>query len=273
MSNLPNSRLNSRFASVRGFGLVELMVAIVVTLILGVAVAALFSYLTGQATRQRDDIEVIRASRAGLFALTRDLGNTGFLWNCARSPAVSTTAFECGNWLTGVQRASVTISPSLIRVSTRPIASGLNTTDISVDLGITPFESTTNTFDGNASVSYAVQTATANGQTTYTLQRTIFSYISGSSATDNVAQNVMATAFTFLLKDGTLSTTLPADLTTLRGIRVGMLTRSPFPDPKYTSPSTVTWLGGTYTIPSDALNYRYEAQEKEVTLINLSFSS
>lgn len=260
-----------------GFSMVELMVAIVVTLIVGIASAALFSYMTASATKQRDDIELQRGATTGIFALTRDLSNAGFMLRCRTT---TTNTPSCAQ-LIGTNLVTGKLSQQAITTTTTNIDVGgttLASTNITIHQAPVAGAFVSNAVTSGAanptSITYAVERSEQNGVPLYSLQRTESSFVTGQSSSGTIGQNVLAITFQYAVQgSATYSATLPADTLTLTSIKLGMLTRSPFPDLKYTSPSTITWLGGTFTVPSTERNYRYEVHEKVVTPVNLQFTN
>lgn len=245
----------------RGFSLIELMVAMVITLVLGIAVAALFKHLTQQSGSQKDSVDIQRTLRTAMFLINRDLANAGYLLRC-------TTNTDCATFLTTVPTAGTPI----IAVASNPPTLTINYA--------------APTIDDPVQIIYSIESD--NGV------RSLRRVQKKAGATNNIqsdtfiAPNIIAMSFMYGTSTGGHTTILPTDTFTLRSIKVSLLARSAFPDKNYKAPSTInlfTETTSTITYPCEQnatiitcttgnySNYRHEVLEQEVQLINTDFSS
>lgn len=235
-----------------GYSLIEFMVAMVVALILGVVVLTLFVNLTRQTNTHKDVADIDKSLRTSMFIMGKDLANAGYLLGCTAGKA-------CSGLLVATPLTTFPI--------TAPATGGL----------IANYATTVAT--DPTSVGYTVA-ATAGLSS---LVRTMT--VAGVSTAQPIAANVIGMAWQFgsdAASTGTAAystagvmisepATTPTTLTVpagLRSVRIALLVRSTLPDTKYTSPTSIAWLGGTYTVPTTNSNYRYKVLQQEIYLAN-----
>lgn len=241
-----------------GYSLIEFIVSMVVALILGVVVLTLFANLTRQSNTHKDVADIDKSLRTSMFIMGKDLANAGYLLSCIAGKA-------CSGLLVA---APLTTFPM-----DAPGTGGL----------IANYATTVAT--DPTSVGYTVAANATTGVSS--LVRTVTTTVAGASASNAypIAANVIGMAWQFgsdAASTGTAAysiagvmlsepATAPITLAVppgLRSVRIALLVRSALPDTKYTSPATIAWLGGTYTVPTANSNYRYKVLQQEIYLAN-----
>lgn len=249
----------------QGLGLVELMVSLVITLIIGVVIASMFSYLTHQNNRQKDVADIERTMRTALFIMSRDIANAGYMLRCSAGNACSSLLNSsylpaAGTAVLSISTANDAASKSTgIATKTLTLNYAAPAADDPVSISYSNIEDS-----DNSNIPSLRRTQTNRTDTAIT-------EISGEGLA--IATNVLDFALSYGVSDGaggiTYSSSVPTDTYTLRSIRLGLLVRSPFPDQKYQSPANITWLGGTYAVPTTKRNYRHDTVQQEIFMTNL----
>lgn len=245
----------------RGFGLVELMVALLLSMVFGIAMTKLLSHTTHQSSTIKEVSDISKTSRTSLFLMTRDIANAGYMLNCVGK--------ECGAILmapTVVPTSDVgAVTPCYFSGTISPACQAITYTTLPISI----------------TLNYAALTASDSIQVKYSIVnsalRRVETHADNTTTTSDVANNVVQMAFLFGLDTtgavakGTGTVTYSptmTDITKLRSIKIAVLIRSALPDKKYNTPATIVWLGGTYTVPVDQTHYRFKVMQQEVFLLN-----
>lgn len=236
----------------KGYSLIEFMVSLVIALLFSVVMMTLFSSLTHQGNAVKDVTDISKNSRTSLFLMARDIANAGYMLNCVGN--------GCGGILT-----TPNVCPVTGAAPPCPVLSYAESPSV-------------------ITLNYAALSPNDPLQIEYSLvgsalhRKELRPNSPGNTADDNeIADNVMAMVFKFGMDAGGIGEVSYWDnLDTMtfsnpvRSIKVALLTRSALPDKKYTSPNTITWLGGDYSVPTDPdlSHYRFKVIQQEVFLLN-----
>jgi prepilin-type N-terminal cleavage/methylation domain-containing protein len=257
------------FRKGRGFSLIEFMVAMLVAVIFAIFMMSLLNNITRRSSLIKETIDVSKTSRISLFAMARDIANAGYMLNCVGR--------SCG---------SVLQTPAA-QATTTGYATSTCVYSGTTGTGCKAIEYSTSTSLDTLKINYGALSTTDVIQVVYSLDKAnlilkrkqVKANDTVAATDDEFANNVVQMAFKFGTETGTVASpnfnynnTPPTTLSQLRSIKIALLTRSEFPDKKYTSPATIAWLGGTYTVPTspDQSHYRFNVAQQEVYLHNLA---
>jgi Tfp pilus assembly major pilin PilA len=258
----------------KGFSLIEFMVVMVIAIMFAIIMVSLLNSVTHRSSAIKESIDISKTSRISLFAMARDLGNAGFMLNC-----VGVTG--CGDLLLAPNAQSVidagysTCAVSNKKADGTPCTSPQTPAPSVAYISTAAVDKITINYAGLA-VTDLIQVTYSLTKATSVLSRKQVKLNDTAPATDDeFASNVVQMAFKFGVESGTptvpnfsYNNTPPATLTQLRSVKVALLVRSELPDKEYTSPPSITWLGGAYAVPADQLHYRFNAVQQEVYIIN-----
>jgi prepilin-type N-terminal cleavage/methylation domain-containing protein len=249
----------------KGFSLIELLVALVLALVFGIAMTKLLNNTTHQASTIKDVSDVSKTSRISLFIMARDIANAGYMLNCVGK--------ECGAILVAPTSEAIDSTGT-----TGCYFSGITAPGCPA---VPNYSAATSTL----TINYAALTDTDPIQTKYSIansslcRQIVLANTTSSAAPEcvYVANNIVAMAFSFgsdstgAVAAGTGTATYSStmtDITQLRSIKIALLTRSALPDKKFDDTTAITWLGGSYAIPTGQSHYRFKVIQQEVFLLN-----
>jgi hypothetical protein len=195
-----------------------------------------------------------------MFIMGKDIANAGYLLSC-------TTGKACSGLLVA--------APSSTAPITAPGTGGLianYATTVATDPTSVGYTVAANATTGVSSLVRTVTTtvAGASSSNAYPIAANVIGMAWAESAGACTALPCYGTAGVMISEPATTPTT-PTTLsvpTGLRSVRIALLARSALPDTKYTSPATIAWLGGTYTVPAANSNYRYKVLQQDIYLAN-----
>ena len=254
-----------------GFSLIELMVALAITGLFAIIMIRLLASVTNQTSSVKDVSDISSTSRTSLFIMARDIANAGYMLNCVGR--------ACGSILVTPNPAPITgVAPTNCAFS--GVSSGIAPCN-AVVYSNSPVTLTLNygalSNSDPIQVKYSIYTDTVTGKSSLRREETHAITASYPKYDSYIANNIVAMAFLFGIDTGNTGTVTYSatvnNMSQLRSIKFALITISDLPDKKYNAPSSISWLGGTYTVPAGMSHYRFKVMQQEVFLINHTLTS
>ena len=240
-----------------GFGLIELMVGMLISLLVAVAAYSVFKASAMTARRVIDTEATWHDAELALMSLTQNIANAGYMMNLTAAGAINpvqvanSTTWPDANLSTSSERLTLTSNGN---VAGNPLV-------------VIPVNS--------------VWDIASNPVTGYpSLQWT-----NGTAAPVYYADGVLAMRFQFSCTSAPgayQSTGCPGGITDMKSVQVALLVRGLQPDPSGKPVSAASYVfpdGSIYTVPAscsgqaDCLTYRHQSFVTEVPLRNVNWAN